>query len=835
MKNLKMLYIALIALVASTFGACTNEFEPGPQMPGPQVSFLSSNLSKVELTGAANEDTQKLALTRIEKEEELTVDLLIEIDSKYSTIFSIPETVTFAAGEATTELVYTINQSRLEEGKIYTVNFLIADEMMSTPYGYTEWKVDYEMSPWELMTDANGNNAKGKFRGLPVMDNQLSGLDFAVEVDVDIYKHKKESKYRIKEPWAMSIVALFESLGVTVTVDQVKASFDYTAQDVIIDVSDPTNVTVPLQAMGLNDVNYFWSSNVSLGDFFYQGYGGTLEDGVITFPVGSFFCNCGYYRENGIPDDDPDYCAGANGTGLFRVILPGYEAADYSLAVEYNGMDVTADDVASAKIKFTYGNDVTGIKYMIVKGNIENNPTEALATLFAGTDENILTVEDFVKGGKTADLLVALESDSPYTILAAPVNKKDQLYEKGAFVKSFYFRGIGAVEEHPCEVKVLVAKLSNMEEIFGSDIVSANPDYSAFAYCILGKELNSCKFLVARTVDVNNALAEGATLEQVIAASGTDIPTNYLEYVNSDSGMASYESKLDSQTEYIVAAYAVNNYGEKAIASATYTTDAVPYEGSLVLGLYNMSCTMGAGTENETTFKNTFHISNIPGYTNDLLVKYFAIEDSLQWYATYDETASTITLSGLTVGNETLGSLFGRAYSYYDNAGSYVYGIKSFATEEATTGKDPVVLKVDPTTKQICGLPTGSSVWVAVLSASTGEWVFSHTAFDDTTVITPYSAPQNGAQGDDSSASTASVMSVGTPSVYTLARNIEKTSMTKIISKKSSNIQLASNANWTKISAQRTVKTVKPLLVESYTPEKSTSFKLKTNIKAFTR
>ena len=34
MKNLKMLYIALVALVASTLGACTTDFEAGPQASG---------------------------------------------------------------------------------------------------------------------------------------------------------------------------------------------------------------------------------------------------------------------------------------------------------------------------------------------------------------------------------------------------------------------------------------------------------------------------------------------------------------------------------------------------------------------------------------------------------------------------------------------------------------------------------------------------------------------------------------------------------------------------------------------------------------------------------
>ena len=164
MKNLKMLYIALIALVAGAFGACTNEFEPGPQVSGPQVSFADNNITSVEFTGAEGEGTQKLVLYRADATDALMVDVIAEVEKGAEKYFSIPEIVTFAAGEATTELVYTVDTQKFENDKTYIVK-LYLDESVSTPYGYSEWTLSFALNPWELMTDDKGNNAKGKFRG----------------------------------------------------------------------------------------------------------------------------------------------------------------------------------------------------------------------------------------------------------------------------------------------------------------------------------------------------------------------------------------------------------------------------------------------------------------------------------------------------------------------------------------------------------------------------------------------------------------------------------------------------------------------------------------------
>ena len=195
MKNLKMLYIALIALVAGVFTACTTDFEPGPQKTGPQVSFEATNPKSLEFTGDAAENAKTLTLKRVEKDAELEVLLFTEVVTVEKegnvpvtdpeTFFTIPESVTFAAGEDTAVLTYTVNQEKFANDKTYAVNFVIADETIATPYGYAEWKVQYALNPWELVKDSKGNNAKGKVRIGDFFTGYFN-VDPSVEIDANI-------------------------------------------------------------------------------------------------------------------------------------------------------------------------------------------------------------------------------------------------------------------------------------------------------------------------------------------------------------------------------------------------------------------------------------------------------------------------------------------------------------------------------------------------------------------------------------------------------------------------------------------------------------------------
>ena len=774
-----MLYIALIALVAGTFGACTNgEFEAGQQVAGPQVSFVPENPASVDFTGAESENSQKLTLSRIDSKNELTVFVIAEVEKSAEAIFTIPESVTFAAGEATAELAYTVDQSKLENEKSYTVKFYL-EETVTTPYGYAEWTVSYALNPWELLKDSKGNNAKGKFRGAAAFDGFWSGVEnLGVDIDVNIYQHKQLKQYKVEDPW---VLAYTLGLGAEKPED-LKSQFSWTNADLIIDYTDPNNVKIPQQSIGISENIYDY------GEGFIVASGGTLVDGIITFPVeGIGFAHLNATGGKFVP---------CNTSGMFRVVLPGVEIADYSLAVAYEGMDVAADNTTiAAKLKFTYGDDVTGVKYLIVNGNVEKNPADALAILQAGTDENILSVEDFKQGGKEANIKAGLEGGL-YTVVAAPADKAGALRIKEATAKSFYFPGLGAPEEHPCVFNAALV----LPSTYNPALVANYPDETSLIYMALGTEIASVKTYINKSSVV--ATWEG-TPEELVATYGSDVSAAVLAKINSENGYAGVYNNLASGTEYTMIFVATNDYGESMTKVVTCSTKAVEinYNGELAIGPYYMSCVLNAGTEKEAKFENLFEVIPNGDSTTEFVVKNFGVNLSsmdIMWLATYDSAAGTLTLSGEELGYEQYGNQFGGPYAYVDQAQTQALVFFSLATTESTTGADPCVLTVDPTSKQVSGLQNALfAAQVVDLATGAGLATWGYYTNELTTIV-PYT------EGTTASVKNASYAKLPFSSVVV--------PVNKFRSIKASTVSLNS-------AAVKSVSSIKPTVVESYTRE----------------
>ena len=785
-----MLYIALIALVAGAFGACTNgEFEPGPKVSGPQVSFAPENAKSVDFTGNEAENTQSLTLARVDTKEALTVFVLSEVTKGAESFFTIPETVSFAAGEATAQLVYTVDQSKLENDTNYTVKFYLEEEF-ATPYGYAEWTVNLALNPWELLKDSKGNNAKGKFRGAAAFDGFWNGVEnLGVDLDVNIYQHKQLKQYKIEDPW---VLAYTLGLGAEKPED-LSNQFSWTNADLIVDFTDPNNVKIPAQSIGISEDYYGY------GEGYIQAEGGTLVDGIITFPVEAIgFAHLNATGGQLIP---------CNTSGMFRIVLPGVEIADYSLAIAYDGMDVAADNkTASAKLKFTYGDDVTGVKYLIVNGNVEKNPADALATLVAGTDENILSIEDFVQGGKEANIKAGLETGL-YTVVAVPVDKAGALRAKEAAAKSFYFPGLGAPEEHPCEFNAALV----LPSTYNPALVANYPDETSLIYMAMGTELANVRTYLNKTSTI--ATWTG-TAEELVAAYGSDVSAAVLAKINSENGYTGVYTNLAPGTEYTMIFVATNDYGESVTKVVSCTTKAIDvnYSGELAIGQYLMNCTLNAGTEQEASFDNLFEVVPVGDSETEFVVKNFGVNldgMDINWLATYDSAAKTLTLSGLEQGYEEYGSMFGSPYAYVNAEKTAVLAFFSLATADSK-GSDPCVLTVDPTSKQVSGLQ--NALFAAqVLDASTGSPLATWGYYtNELTTIVPYSE--------------ASPSAVKTSSYAKLPFSSVVVPVNKFRSLKASNVSLES-------AAVMSVNSVKPLVVEAYTREVGKFQRAKANIR----
>lgn len=635
MKSIKIFFLATVAIVAGLFTACSDDdFKAGPEVDGAQVYFPEN----VTTQHSISDDVSSIAIPvkRIAKDEALTVAVLA---SDESGLFTIPSSVSFAAGKETSELLITFDRTKLEDGKEYPLSFLINDEDNTTPYGNRSLDITVMPWPWVKM-------GTGKFREGWLSD-VFTGNMF--EIDVTVHSHKsKEGIYMVEEMLGWPYMTEFFGA----TQEELSEQFSYTPSNIVIDCSNATQVTIEEQWSGITE-----NSN-GYGNFMIaSAEPGTLVNGVITFPKDGLTAKLvGLDRE-----------FSTNSQGTFRIMLPGAEIVDYALSAAYAGMKVSADgETASAVIDFTYGADVTGISYVLASGNVSDTADEIAAAIAAGTAENIYKVKDFAVGAEKVSVEAELEASGVYTVIALPKNKAGKLLEAEASASSFFFPGKGGSSAPECDLDAMLGLVSVNWPEQSADC----PDESSLYFEITGSELESLFTWLTPTANLEALLAEGASEEELIDAYGTDQSAKFMPSINSKGGYGSAWINLLDDTSYTMLVKATNIYGKSAIVKANHATAAIPYSGALAIGRYRMSYSEESGYACE----NVFRVHPTAGSATDFFVSGLGDSSStLQWYATYDSAAGTLTLDGQAKGYESYGNIFDGISSNYDPAGTYIY------------------------------------------------------------------------------------------------------------------------------------------------------------------
>lgn len=709
MKSIKIFFLATVAIVAGLFTACSDDdFKAGPEVDGAQVYFPEN----VTTQHSISDDVSSIAIPvkRIAKDEALTVAVLA---SDESGLFTIPSSVSFAAGKETSELLITFDRTKLEDGKEYPLSFLINDEDNTTPYGNRSLDITVMPWPWEKM-------GTGKFREGWLSD-VFTGNMF--EIDVTVHSHKsKEGIYMVEEMLGWPYMTEFFGA----TQEELSEQFSYTPSNIVIDCSNATQVTIEEQWSGITE-----NSN-GYGNFMIaSAEPGTLVNGVITFPKDGLTA-----KLVGLDREFP-----ANSQGTFRIMLPGAEIVDYTLSAVYDGMKVSADgETASAVINFTYGADVTGISYVLASGNVSDTADEIAAAIAAGTAENIYEVKDFAVGAEKVSVEAELEASGVYTVIALPKNKAGKLLEAEASASSFFFPGKGGSSAPECDLDAMLGLVSVNWPEQSADC----PDESSLYFEITGSELESLFTWLTPTANLEALLAEGASEEELIDAYGTDQSAKFMPSINSKGGYGSAWINLLDDTSYTMLVKATNIYGKSAIVKANHATAAIPYSGALAIGRYRMSYSEESGYACE----NVFRVHPTAGSATDFFVSGLGDSSStLQWYATYDSAAGTLTLDGQAKGYESYGNIFGGISSNYDPAGTYIYTWWSYVDPEGDATNDPLVFKVDASTKQLSELNT--YLHCPILDAN-DAYVGDLCFFPIGTAVTAYTA--NGANGANSAA-----------------------------------------------------------------------------------
>ena len=724
MKNLKMIYSLLIVLVAGLFASCTADpYTPGEVPAGPQVCFSNQNETVLEVAGEGDGDIQNILLTRIVADEALEVYVIADAGENAS-MFSIPEKVTFAAGETEAYLAIDVNSALMEEDKTYPVSLLLADEKQGTPYGDSSFTVKFKLFPWTLIdTDNNKETTEyGKLRGGDVVTGLFDVESIEAEVDVKVYKHKsKVGMYMVENPWAKMIVP---TLGIESEEAISDAGFKHTATNFVINCVDPTKCYIEKQVTGLTYSSY---GDLLIASDYHPtsnptGLAGTLEEGVLTFPAEAILC--------GLSKLEGGTLFESNLNGAFRLVLPGCTAVDYTLSVDYLGMVVSPDmKNVIAKFNINYGSDVAGLKYYFAEGNVLANPEAAIDALINGTAKDIREVEDFTKEGKTLTLETTIKNGGLYTIVLAAVAADNTLVKKTVALDSFYYSGLGDTGSHPCEFEVVAGSYTDYNTAEEGQEIG---NYNALGYNIKGKDLKELYVGCWATTEFNKYLeTKGNTVEKLVKESGL-VSFNLAELteVHSAAGKNGGLDGLTADTNYTVVVYVVNDYQETGYKTIEVTTDKAPvYTGDFGVGKYLWKYENG-----KTKYESIIEVQSYQGSSTRFVVKNLGIEDGSEWYATYDEEAGTLTLDGKVRGREKEGNLFGVIFGELDK--DTIYTFHSIAkTGTAGYKNDPFVFEVDKDTKKLVG---HSNSTLTVYTQKSGKTAV-YAKFDATTstTITP--------------------------------------------------------------------------------------------------
>lgn len=492
MKSIKIFFLATVAIVAGLFTACSDDdFKAGPEVDGAQVYFPEN----VTTQHSISDDVSSIAIPvkRIAKDEALTVAVLA---SDESGLFTIPSSVSFAAGKETSELLITFDRTKLEDGKEYPLSFLINDEDNTTPYGNRS--LDIIVAPWPWVKLGTGKFREGW------LSDVFTGNMF--EIDVTVHSHKsKEGIYMVEEMLGWPYMTEFFGA----TQEELSEQFSYTPSNIVIDCSNATQVTIEEQWSGITE-----NSN-GYGNFMIaSAEPGTLVNGVITFPKDGLTA-----KLVGLDREFP-----ANSQGTFRIMLPGAEIVDYTLSAVYDGMKVSADgETASAVIDFTYGADVTNIRYVLVENELTEAETATLVAAIAdGSAENINELQDFTVGGEKVSAEAVLPGPGTYTVVALPLDKAQKPVSGEASAASFYFPGIGGTSV-PNDIAGSLYKVSAYPD--AAAYVSEYPDYSSAVYEITGTEMKKIKTYFNKTSIIDNIEIQtgGLTLQDVVDKYGKEL------------------------------------------------------------------------------------------------------------------------------------------------------------------------------------------------------------------------------------------------------------------------------------------------------------------------
>ena len=387
MKGLFLLALPLVAFLVS----CSEDdakYEPAQKPTNQQVYFPVPDLPTT-LNLPLNDTKDTIQLMRQNTEGELTVKLITEQSDESSTQISVPETVTFADGENTVDVIITYDPETTNYDDKNQVTISIADESITTPYGSSSYKftavkpAPYTSLGMGLFCDRFFYDPEdgSPFVPVEILKNEGDPYTFRlVKPTLGLLPFGQEWGYGVggemSDYLEITIVPsgssyATSSMTLTSTDD---LEYVYFKEDYATGILDPELGHVYLVCPLWFDYNMDYNKVVS--------YQEPDEDGNILpaeIDLAPFHLNIKYsgYVTNEIE-------------GIVRILFPGYEPKDYTANLTYAGILTAPGGEIFACGDLKLGADAENVKAIVMP---EDADPEAVADAIAAGDLEAVSVE----------------------------------------------------------------------------------------------------------------------------------------------------------------------------------------------------------------------------------------------------------------------------------------------------------------------------------------------------------------------------------------------------------------------------------------------------------
>lgn len=418
-KIFKSAFVALVALIGLTMTSCVNKYDYDAATASGEQVYFDNSTSKVALSKDATSFT--VPVLRVATTEATTIALT---STDESGIFTIPSSVSFAAGENKALVTIGYDPTKLEYDDFKSITLSLSDAANGTPYGFSSLTFLAGIpSPFVTI-------GKAKF-----MDSWM--YDAETYFDVTLQQNEiNPDIYRIVNPYNEILVKGGYSPNNVKKGPSEYLTFQlrHAGEEVGGAILTRDNlVTFEPFRTG------YYISDYDSGDADGEVWGFHVSDDAFhsSWHVeAAYLKSCvAAYKEDGTPGQVNlapwYYITGVGGWNKsqedkqIEIIFPGFTPADYSAELAYSGIFTDASEKVFAVGSLTLGADAQEVKAIVMDAAVDAN---AVADAIAAGELEAIDVaagsiqvpipEDLT--GKLQIIVVVLAGETVKNVVAAP-------------------------------------------------------------------------------------------------------------------------------------------------------------------------------------------------------------------------------------------------------------------------------------------------------------------------------------------------------------------------------------------------------------------------------